>query len=96
MSKQDISDAVKESVAGRHQRVLDDARSMGLIGASKDARISGRVSSRLLDAARQRAQVSSDTELLELALSTLATEDDFGAKLVARRGRIPRDVDLEF
>jgi hypothetical protein len=40
--------------------------------------------------------VSSDTELLVLALSRLALEDDFGKRLVSRKGSIPADIDLEF
>jgi len=38
----------------------------------------------------------SDTELLEYALARVALEDDFGLKLIARQGRVPRDLDLEF
>ena len=36
----------------------------------------------------------SQAELLELALSQLALEDDFGARLVGRKGSIPADIDL--
>lgn len=50
--------------------------------------------SELIEAAKKRAHVTSDTELLELALSRLAIEDDFGARLVGRKGSIPADIDL--
>jgi hypothetical protein len=39
--------------------------------------------------------VTSDTKLLELALSKLAIEDDFGTRLVNCKGSIPADIDLE-
>jgi hypothetical protein len=87
---------VEESVDSeeRNRLTLQQARLVGLIGETKDARIAGRVSSRLVEAAKRRAGVSSDTELLEIALSKLALEDDFGPKLVARKGTVSPDIDL--
>jgi hypothetical protein len=79
----------------RNELVLKQARAVGLLGTAKDARVSGRVSASLIEAAKQRAHVSSDTELLEIALSRLALEDDFGVRLVRRKGSIPADIDLE-
>jgi hypothetical protein len=38
----------------------------------------------------------SDTELLEYALAKVALEDDFGTRLIRRKGRVAKDVDLEF
>lgn len=68
----------------------------GLLGSVKNARLSGRVSARLLEAAKRRAHVTSDTELIELALSRMALEDDFGPRLLRRKGSLPADLDLEF
>ena len=79
----------------RNRLVLDQAKAVGLLGAAKNTRLSGRVPTRLLEAAKRSAQVGSDTELLELALSRLALEDEFGARLVRRKGSIPADIDLE-
>jgi hypothetical protein len=78
----------------RNKLVLEQAKAVGLLGAAKNTRLSGRVPSELVEAAKKRAHVTSDTELLELALSRLALEDDFGASLVDRKGSIPADVDL--
>ena len=80
----------------RHELVLEEARAAGLLGVARDARISGRVPASLIAAAKKRAQVTSDTELIELALSMLALEDDFGEKLLRLKGTIPADVELEF
>ena len=66
----------------------------GLIGGEKTARVAGRVTPALLDAARAVSGIDSDTELLEYALSKVALEDDFGAKLLARKGSVPDDVEL--
>jgi len=81
---------------GRNRLVLEQARALGLLGSVKDARLSGRVSAKLLEAAKRRAHVSSDTELIELALSRMALEDDFGSRLLRRSGSVPADLDLEF
>src|SRR5882757_8767641 len=78
----------------RNRLVLQQARAVGLLGGAKNTRLSGRVPAGLVDAAKKRAHVSSDTELLELALSRLALDDDFGARLVRRKGKIPADIDL--
>lgn len=79
----------------RNKLVLEQAKAVGLLGTAKNTRLSGRVSSELIEAAKKRAHVTSDTELLELALSRLALEDDFGARLVGRKGSISADLDLE-
>ncbi|UTG95082.1 hypothetical protein KEM44_01175 (plasmid) [Sinorhizobium meliloti] len=79
----------------RNKLVLEQARAIGLLGTAKNTRLSGRVPSELIDAAKKRAHVTSDTELLELALARLALEDDdFGVRLVRRKGSIPSDIDL--
>ncbi|RYC15619.1 hypothetical protein [Ciceribacter ferrooxidans] len=88
------SDAETATAQARNKLVLEQARAVGLIGTAKNTRLSGRVSSDLIEAAKRRAHVTSDTELLELALSRLALEDDFGARLVDRKGSIPTDIDL--
>jgi len=87
----------EETIAhARNKMVREQARAAGLLGSAKDARVSGRVSATLIEAAKQRAHVASDTELLEIALSRLALEDDFGVKLLRRKGAIAPSVDLEF
>ena len=78
----------------RNRLVLEQARAVGLLGEAKNTRLSGRVPAGLIEAEKKRAHVSSDTELLELALSRLALEDDFGARLVRRKGSVPADIDL--
>lgn len=78
----------------RNMLVLEQAKAAGLLGAAKNTRVSGRVPSELIEAAKKRAHVTSDTELLELALARLALEDDFGVRLVARKGSVPSDIDL--
>ncbi len=80
----------------RNRATLESARDAGLLGNAKNARVAGRVSSELIAAAKDRSGLSSDTDVIEIALAKLALEDDFGAKLVRRKGSVPRDLDIEF
>src|SRR3954454_8790421 len=77
------SSALKTSIQrNRTDLIMSEAKSAGLVGGPKDAIIRGRVSKALVRAARKRAGVTSDTELLEVALSNLALADDFGEKFL--------------
>ena len=73
---------------------LATARDDGLLGA-RDRTIGGRVPAPLVEAAKARSGIRSDSELLLYALSKVAVEDDFGRRLVGRKGRVPRDVELD-
>jgi hypothetical protein len=79
----------------RSELVMAEAKNAGLIGGPKDTVIRGRVPKALVRAAKKRTGVSTDTELLELALSSLALEDDFGEKLLKRKGSIDPDLKLD-
>ncbi len=79
------------------ERVLDVARTEGFIPATdKDAKVSGRVHRSLLDAAKRRSGITSETALLEYALAKVAIEDNFGEYFARLRGTVSKDVDLEF
>jgi hypothetical protein len=79
----------------RRSAVLESAKDAGLL-AGASGRIAGRIRKQLVDAAKTRSGIKSDTELLEYALARVALEDDFGLKLFAREGTVPQDLDLEF
>jgi hypothetical protein len=72
----------------RRTAVLQLAEEHGLLTA-KDRQIGGRFSADLVERAKQVTGIASDTELLTYALAKVALEDDFGQRLVARRGRVP-------
>ena len=56
--------------------------------------VAGRVSAELV-AAGKRAGISSDTDLIEVALARFSLEDDPGAMQVRNKGAPRRDVDIE-
>jgi len=97
MVGQRISQHRKKNLSEQRNRArLAQARAAGLLGEKKSTRIAGRVSPELITAAKKSAGVSSDTDVIEIALATLALEDDFGRKLVRLKGSVPRDLKLEF
>jgi hypothetical protein len=79
----------------RRRIVIDTARRLALPDG-ENSRIGGRIRRDLVAAAKEKSGIASDTELLEYALAKVALEDDFGTKLVGRKGRIAKDIDLEF
>lgn len=87
----------KQALAAmRNRATLESARAAGLLGRAKSARVAGRVPAELVAAAKKSAGLSSDTDLIEIALARLALEDDFGAKLVHNKGALHRDIEIEF
>ena len=79
----------------RHEVVMDTARQAGLLNG-ENGRIAGRVRETLIQTAKEQSGLTSDTELLEYALAKVALEDNFGPKILARKGRVSQDLDLEF
>lgn len=78
----------------RRTGIVEAARDQGLIGA-KDRTIGGRVPSALVEAAKERSNIQSDSELLLYALSKVALEDDFAAALLSLKGSVPEDIVLD-
>ncbi len=78
----------------RRAGVIAMARELDLLG-TKDRTIGGRVPSALVEAAKARSGIASDSELLLYALSKVALEDDFGQRLLAMKGSVPKDVALD-
>ena len=83
-----------DPVGIRITSTITHAKAAGLIGGEKTERIAGRVARELLQAAKARSGLQSDTQLIEYALSKVVLEDDFGKKLLARKGSVPADVEL--
>ena len=69
----------------------DVARQRKLLDGPRDKRISVRVESALLDAAKAATGAESDTEIVRLALAVVAVPDDFGEWLLTQQGRLDAD-----
>ena len=73
---------------------MASAEEAGLLEGVRSA-IGARVPQPLMEAAREKTGLTSTTDIVEYALAKLALEDDFGAKLVGRKGQVSKDLDLE-
>jgi hypothetical protein len=78
----------------RRASTLAQADRQGLLG-TRNKTIGGRVPSALVEEAKARSGIQSDSELLVYALSRVALEDDFALRLLALKGQVPKDVALD-
>ena len=80
---------------GARAAIMDEAAAVGMLAGTRRP-VGVRLPEGLIAAARKRSGAKSLTELVEYALAKVALEDDFGPRLLARRGSISPDIDLEF
>jgi hypothetical protein len=81
--------------AGVFETVMEAAERAGL-RERKTSRIAGRVSPALIEQAKRRTGIKSDTDLIEFALANLALEDNFAEAFKASRGKVDPDLKLGF
>ncbi|WP_336488115.1 hypothetical protein [Methylobacterium nigriterrae] len=84
----------QSEASDRVAAVIARASESGLFG-DKNGRIAGRVSKRLIEQARARAGLTSDTQLIEYALANIAVEDEFAEAFQAVRRTVDPDLQLE-
>lgn len=77
------------------ESVMDAAERSGLL-KDKSSRIAGRVSAALIEQAKRRTGIESDTDLIEFALASVALEDNFAEAFKAARGKVDPDLKLGF
>ena len=61
-----------------------------------DEVLTGRMPKALVEKAKAASGARSDTELIEMALANLAVADQYCDWLLARRGTVKKETDLEF
>jgi hypothetical protein len=76
--------------------VLTIAEKRGLLSGSRTHVLRGRMPVGLVQQAKLKSGISSDSKLLEAALANLAVADDYAQWLLAQRGTINPELDLEF
>jgi len=74
---------------------MDAAERSGLL-KDKSGRIAGRVSRALIEQAKRRTGIESDTDLIEFALASIALEDNFAEVFKASHGKVDPDLKLGF
>lgn len=81
-------------------RRLNDALSIagqqGLLSGGRTLTVRGRMPSLLVEQAKKKTGIQSDSKLIEAALANIVVSDEYGDWLLAQRGTVSKDLDLEF
>jgi hypothetical protein len=76
--------------------VLSIAQKQGLLSGARTLTVRGRMPSLLVEQAKKKTGIQSDSELIETALANIVAADDYGEWLLAQRGTVSKDLKLEF
>jgi len=92
--------SAKQPKRAATSRRLDDALSIaeqqGLLSGGRTLTLRGRMPSLLVAQAKKKTGIQSDSKLIEAALANIVVADDYADWLLAQRGRVRKDLDLEF
>jgi hypothetical protein len=90
----------KQPKPAASNRRLDDALTIaeqqGLLSGSRTLTVRGRMPSLLVEQAKKKTGIESDSKLIEAALANIVVADEYADWLLAQRGTVSRDLDLEF
>ena len=87
----------KPSVSSRRVgEAVSIAEQQGLLRGGRTLTVRGRMPSLLVERAKKKTGIESDSKLIEAALANLVVADDYGEWLLAQRGTVSKDLDLEF
>ncbi len=75
---------------------LSIAEQQGLLSGGRTLTVRGRMPSLLVEQAKRKTGIQSDSKLIEAALANIAVADEYGDWLLAQRGTVSKDLDLEF
>jgi hypothetical protein len=78
------------------REVMVIAESQGLLSGERNQIVRGRMPEALVERAKERTGIDSDTDLIEVALANIAVAEDYADWLLSRRGVVDREADLEF
>jgi hypothetical protein len=76
------------------EAVMDDAERQGFL-ETRESRITARLSRKLVDAAKLKTGIKSDSALVKFAIAQIATEDPFKKAFRDLEGTVDPDLDLE-
>ncbi len=88
-----LKPAVRRSRLGD---ALSIAEQQGLLSGGRTLVVRGRMPSLLVEQAKKKSGIRSDSRLIEAALANIVAADDYAEWLLAQRGIVSRDLDLEF
>jgi hypothetical protein len=82
--------------SSRLNDALSIAGQQGLLSGGRTLTVRGRMPSLLVEQAKKKTGIQSDSKLIEAALANIVVADDYADWLLAQRGTVSRDLDLEF
>ena len=91
------SKPAKPGASGRRVGdALAIAEEQGLLSGGRTLTVRGRMPRLLVEQAKKKTGIQSDSKLIEAALASIAVADDYAGWLLRQRGSVSRDLDLEF
>lgn len=95
-SSRDTGSTKQPLAVRRIADALTIAREQGLLSGGRTLTVRGRMPSLLVEKAKKKTGIHSDSKLIEAALANIVAADDYGEWLLSQRGSVGREVDLEF
>lgn len=87
----------RAAVSGRRLGdALSIAEQQGLLSGGRTLIVRGRMPSLLVEQAKKKSGIQSDSKLIEAALANIVAADDYADWLLAQRGTVSKDLNLEF
>ncbi|MBI0539763.1 hypothetical protein D9599_30170 [Roseomonas sp. KE2513] len=87
-----VDSNVRPNTPDRRASLLRAAEDAGLLNGSQYKVLAGRLPEPLVNAAMKRTGLTEPAQLLTYALVKLVMEDDFGERLLALKGSVPRGI----
>lgn len=81
--------------ATRFRATMAAVAAAGLTAGTKGKRVNSRSYEKLFLAAKKKTGLS-EAALIDYALAKVVLEDDFGERLLALKGSVSKDLDLDF
>jgi hypothetical protein len=75
---------------------LSIAEQQGLLSGGRTHTLRGRMPSQLVERAKKKTGIQSDSKLIEAALANLVAADEYADWLLAQRGTVSKEINLEF
>lgn len=75
---------------------LSIAQQQGLLSGSKTRILRGRMPAQLVEQAKKKTGIQSDSKLIEAALANIVVADEYADWLINQSGTVSKDLDLEF
>jgi hypothetical protein len=75
---------------------LSIAEKQGLLSGARTLTVRGRMPSLLVEQAKKKTGIQSDSKLIETALANIVAADDYADWLLAQRDTVSKNLNLEF